>query len=292
MVALHVEPSTRCTLACPKCERTTFIDKFGKKNFAITDLDIATFEHFVDVKPDRIDLCGNSGDPIYHRDFLSLVSVAKNLSPCVKITTNGSRKTAAWWHQLCKQLDHRDLIVFSIDGTPENFTQYRVNADWPSIRVGIEVCAEYAVRTRWKYIPMSFNEHDIDDVRELSQQLGMDHFYLYKSPRFDKDDPFAPSADLIQDTYQTQQSVRDGVNDFELDPECGRSSMHYLSADGYYAPCCYVKDYMHWYRSDWRRNSMHMSEYSFTQCISRFEKFYSTIHSSRPEYCVFHCGKC
>ena len=38
MVGLHVEDTSRCTLACPLCERTVFMEKFGKKNFRIADL--------------------------------------------------------------------------------------------------------------------------------------------------------------------------------------------------------------------------------------------------------------
>ena len=43
MVSLHVEATSRCTLACPRCERTTFLNKFGKKSFGINDLDIDNF---------------------------------------------------------------------------------------------------------------------------------------------------------------------------------------------------------------------------------------------------------
>ncbi len=39
-LGLHIEPTSRCTLACPRCERTYFQNKFKKKNFSIVDLDI------------------------------------------------------------------------------------------------------------------------------------------------------------------------------------------------------------------------------------------------------------
>ena len=75
MVSLHVEPTSRCTLACPRCERTVFLDKFGKKNFSIDDLNIASLENFIDTPVDDITLCGNIGDPIYHREFINLVKI-------------------------------------------------------------------------------------------------------------------------------------------------------------------------------------------------------------------------
>jgi hypothetical protein len=48
---------------------------------------------------------------------------------------------------------HNDL---AFDGSPENFTEYRVNADWDSILVGIEECVAGPATVIWKYIPFSF----------------------------------------------------------------------------------------------------------------------------------------
>ena len=75
MVSLHVEPTSRCTLACSRCERTVFLDKFRKKNFSIDDLNIAALENFIDISIDQINLCGNLGDPIYHREFIKLIKM-------------------------------------------------------------------------------------------------------------------------------------------------------------------------------------------------------------------------
>ena len=33
----------------------------------------------------------------------------------------------------------------SIDGSLDNFTQYRINGDWEGTRLGLEILAEYGV---------------------------------------------------------------------------------------------------------------------------------------------------
>jgi len=292
MVELHVEATSRCTLACPRCERTVFMEKFGKKNFNIVDLNIDRFQQFIDMPIDTIKFCGNLGDPIYHSNFLQLVSISKAIAS-VSIVTNGSRKSKDWWQQLVGMLDNNDTITFSIDGTPENFTDYRINGDWDSVKTAIDVCVASKVKTIWKYIPFRFNENDIDDVKRLSQQLGIDKFYVQYSDRWLIDDPLRPSNALIglRDTIQQEYKTSDNKS-FSIDPSCASDKWHYISADGYYAPCCYVKNYEFWYKSEWWKNKMSVKDYTLSECISRFREFYATIHSKRPDYCVFNCGKC
>ena len=293
MVGLHIEATSRCTLACPRCERTVFMEKFGKKNFDIVDLNIKRFQQFVDMPINTIMFCGNRGDPIYHSNFLELVSISKAMCTSVSIVTNGSRKSKDWWQQLVSILDNTDTITFSIDGTPENFTDYRINGDWDSIKTAIEVCVDSKVKTIWKYIPFKFNENDIDSVKILSEQLGIDKFHVEYSDRWLINDPLRPSDDLIglRDTVQQEYKTK-GIKSFSIDPKCVSDKEHFISADGFYAPCCYSKNYEFWYKSEWWKDKMSIQDYTLSECISRFKNFYATIQDTRPNYCVFNCGKC
>ena len=193
MVSLHLEPTSRCTLGCLRCERTTFLEKFSKKRFSINDVDINALEQFIDVPVTSTTLCGNLGDPIYHREFLKLVKMLKTKSQRITITTNGSYKSRKWWKTLNSVLQSQDEVQFSIDGLPKNFTEYRVNADWDSILVGIQECVLGPASTAWKYIPFSFNEHDIQETKLLSDSLGVGRFSVEPSDRWLIDDPLKPS---------------------------------------------------------------------------------------------------
>lgn len=294
MVSLHIEPTSKCTLACPRCERTTFINKFRKKNFSINDLDINVLENFIDTPVDTINLCGNLGDPIYHREFIKLVKMLTLKCQRIIISTNGSYKSRKWWKTLNSVLRSSDVIKFSIDGLPENFTEYRVNADWDSILVGIEECVAGPATVIWKYIPFSFNETDIDTAKELSNSLGIDKFTIFPSDRWLIDDPLRPlkyigSRDSVQQAYK-----KENIRDFDIDPKCKKQTEHYISADGYYTPCCYSKHYEFYYKSDWwkNRNKHNIATTKLTEQIRHFDQFYSTIQTKRYDYCVFNCGKC
>lgn len=291
--SLHVEATSRCTLGCPRCERTNFIDKFGKNNFAINDLNINSFETFVDTKVKNINFCGNLGDPIYHRNFIDLVNVSKSFSETISITTNGSRKTKSWWKELVSILRTNDSVKFSIDGLPSNFDTYRINGDWKTIKQGIEICTQNNVKTTWKYIPMAFNENDIETAKALSKDLGIDYFMLDPSDRWEINDSFRPTGNYIGSKDEVKQNFKKyNKRDVDIDPECADLTMHYISADGLYAPCCHSKHYTWWYRSDWWKNKMSIDSNSLTDCIRRFEDFYATIQDSKPDYCLFSCGKC
>ena len=298
MVSLHIEPTSRCTLACPRCERTVFFRKFGKKNFSIDDLDIAVLENFIDTPVDGIALCGNIGDPIYHREFINLVKMLTSKCKRIAITTNGSHKSRKWWKNLNSVLRPSDQIRFSIDGTPKNFTEYRVNADWDSILVGIQECVLGPASTEWKYIPFSFNEHDIDETEKLSASLGIDKFFVEPSDRWMKNgmknDPLRPTAytgprDTVQQMYKNEN-----IKEFDIDPICENHKNHYIGADGYYAPCCMSKNYEFYYKSDWwkNRDKHNITTTKLSEQIRHFDQFYSTIQTERYDYCVFNCGKC
>ena len=300
MVSLHVEPTSRCTLACPRCERTELVSKFGKKALPINDLNINDFKTFIDIDINNINFCGNLGDPIYHTNFLELVKVSKLVAKSVSITTNGSRKSKSWWKKLNAILDDEDTITFSIDGTPDNFTRYRINGDWPSIRVGIDECVLGPARVVWKYIPFKFNENDIESTRLLSNELGIDEFNVDPSDRWndvqESNDAQRPSLDtlvsakdIVKRSFETTTS-----RDFIIDPKCKNNIMHFISSDGYYSPCCYSKHFDFHYKSQWHKNkeAYNIKTSKLSNQISMFDSFYATIQITRPDYCIFNCGKC
>lgn len=299
MVSLHVEATSRCTLACPRCERTELLSRFGKKALSIADIDVNDFETFIDIDVDNILFCGNLGDPIYHKNFLELVRTGKRVAQSIHIVTNGSRKSKSWWKQLNEILDDRDTITFSIDGTPENFTQYRINGDWTSIRVGIDECVLGPARVVWKYIPFKFNENDIETTRLLSNELGIDEFKVEPSDRWNDNwesyDTQRPTLDnLIKHSDVVKRNFETTSNrDFIIYPKCKNNKDHFISSDGYYSSCCYSKHFNFHYKSQWHKNKEdhNIKTSKLSDQISIFNSFYATIQTTRPDYCVFNCGK-
>lgn len=126
IAGFHIEPTNICTLKCSGCARTRFIDQWPQ-HWHNHSLDVNHLLQFLDIdlSDKTINLCGNYGDPIYHPDFINFVKQLKETGVTLSITTNGSYKTKDWWQQLTELLTCKDNITFSVDGIPENFTQYR-----------------------------------------------------------------------------------------------------------------------------------------------------------------------
>lgn len=290
---IHIEPTNICTLKCSGCARTLFINQWPRQ-WKNSNLDIDLVLRFLDIdlNNQQILLCGNYGDPIYHPEFIDFVKALKDRGSTLKIITNGSHKKSEWWQDLVKNLSSTDTVIFSIDGLPENFTEYRQNADWDSILEGIKVCVASSVTTKWKYIPFSFNQTHIDQARQLSHSLGFDEFFLDPSKRFD-DSPtqhLQPAKELINPEYHDRLQWKSTLKG-QVRPKCQNNFEHFISADGHYSPCCYVADHRFYYKTMFGKNK---SQYSITdntlsQLLAKPEviEFYQNLNSH--PVCQFSC---
>ena len=291
---LHLEPTTKCTLKCPRCSRTELITDLGKlwKNY---DLDLTAFKKFLDIDGLDMNICGTHGDPLYYPQLLDLISFVKSKKSKVSIDTNGSYQKEDWWHKLAKMLDKDDNITFSIDGLPENFTQYRIGADWDSIKKGIGVLREYSVQVTWKYIIFRYNENDIDDARKLSKSLGVNEFVVVNSSRWiHDDDPLQPlsgrgALSISKISWKQNKNI-------EIDPVCKKTNRsHYISANGFYSPCCKDGDMRFFYKGYFYKNKdvYQIKSTTLSKLLSdeKTINFYDNIEKNKFDVCTFSCPK-
>ena len=292
----HIEPTNICTLKCSGCARTRFIDQWPQ-HWKNSSLDIDQLLQFlnIDLKDKKISLCGNYGDPIYHPDFINFVKKLKTRNTLLTIITNGSYKTRAWWEELVSNLTAQDNIIFSVDGTPANFTQYRTNADWNSIKVGMDVVARSQCNSTWKYILFAFNQTNIDQVQELSQTMGIKNFKLEYSDRFDETtQALLPDASLLGPRYSAQNLWKSSNNtELKVEPKCLNDREHFISAHGYYSPCCYIADHRFYYKSQFGKNKKqyNISTTTLNDILSAESvvNFYKTL--GQQPGCQFNCTK-
>jgi MoaA/NifB/PqqE/SkfB family radical SAM enzyme len=272
------------------------LENFGKKSLPIVDVDLYDLENFIDVSLEEINLCGVYGDPIYHRNFEELVQLAKRKAKKLLIITNGGHRTKSWWQSIVKNFSPEDKIIFSIDGTPENFIKYRINGDWESTLIALKECVASPIKTVWKYIPFSFNENDIEAARQLALNIGIDEFEISYSDRWENNDWLKPTGEnLIGNRSQLRDAVKNKNQPvIKIDPLCSNHREHYISALGYYMPCCFVADHRFYYKSQWWKNqTMHkIKNTTLSTQLEIFNNFYKKINVDNPDYCIFNCGKC
>lgn len=288
MASITIEPTSRCTVMCPRCPRTQLINDFGKKFLPIDDVNVNDLKIFLDQPVRKIRYCGTYGDPIMHPAFTDLIETSRAVSDTIIIDTSGSGRNSAWWHDTVANLTSNDTVNFAIDGLPENFTTYRINANWRQIEQAIKICVDANVKTQWTYIPFSFNEHCIEQAQALSDELGIDEFLVVPSDRWLENDPLQPK------NFKGPREDAHKATSVEIDPKCANHSGMYITASGFFLPCCFVHDFRYYYKSNWWRDrkKYDISKTTFSECIRHFDDFYSTIHDSRPDYCVFNCGRC
>jgi len=293
--ALHIEPTNICTLKCAGCARTRFIQQWPQ-HWHNHSLDVEVLMQFLDVDLTNMHVlfCGIYGDPIYHPDFVRMIQEFKKRGSQVTIVTNGSYKKSEWWQELTSFLDKNDLIVFSVDGLPENFTQYRTNADWSSIQTAMTICVQAQCMTTWKFIPFAFNQTSIDQARTLSQQLGIDHFEISLSDRFDEQTKhLKPTNNLLGARFNDQQVWKNHNRSGEVNAKCATGDQHFITADGYYSPCCFVADYRFYYKTEFGKNkkAYNINNTSLTSILKQPSviDFYQTLDSIPT--CQFNCPK-
>lgn len=195
----HLELSSKCSLACPRCPRT---EKPGQ--FKVTELDLEfvkrVFTQDVLDNTRRILICGGQGDPIYCREMLEIVEYLKAGNPTMSIyiVTNGSYKTKAWWERLANTLNDNDVITFSADGWDnESNNKYRVNSHFDSIVLGVKTLSTLRPNMRiiWSSIIFSFNENNLDDIKQVATDAGATHFQVVQSSLFGSNPSFKDYID-------------------------------------------------------------------------------------------------
>ena len=283
---MHLELTTRCTLACPGCPRTWFEKQFNRP-FPKQDLDLDQLAAFLDCDSGRniqhFSFNGNHGDPIYYPELLTLMAQYRSRAR-YSMSTNGSYQTPRFWHEFSELLEKKDTVYFSIDGLENSNHLYRRNADWPTVMAGLDIVRKSPARVVWKSLIFRYNQHQIEQMRQRAEDLGV-IFVADVTHRFG--DP-----ELVPD--QVDSSVEYQLSQLELEPQCAR--MEYISADGYYWPCTYMTSYYSLHQTElWReRDQWHIADQTLDQARTRLYQWADQIRA-QPEQahqiCKMHCKK-
>ena len=250
-ISWHIEPTSKCILECPLCDRTWFYEKFKKR--LSHEINIEHLLNFFKGTSPFVSMCGNNGDPIYHSEFHKLCRELKKINSTIEIVTNGSGKKKEWWEGLCYILSSNDNITFSIDGLEDTNHLYRVNAKWNSIMDAINTVTKHNINTTWKFIVFKHNQHQIEDAKKLSQELGIKNFKVVLSDRWWEQD-LMPDKKYVNDLYAHQIAVtKDLDKPVLIKQKCmvdGKASRAlYIDSEGDFYPCCWTGLYSFRYKT-------------------------------------------
>jgi len=289
---MHLEPTTRCTLACPGCPRTWMSKKF-KMPFPKHDLDLDTLLRFLDCPSGKLIkhflLCGSHGDPIYYPNLLTLITSLRPAS--FKISTNGSHAKPRFWHQLAETVTENDTIYFSIDGTSDTNHLYRHNADWNSIMRGLDIMVKSPAKIVWKSLVFRFNQHQLTEIEQLAKNRGA--IFHYETTSYFGDENLRPLGPNLVRHDLTYQHSKTAVS---IEPRCGNLVNGFVSAEGYYWPCCQISSAETIYTTElWKnRQSWKINDHTLDSIQETMKDWASYVVKSgpnAPSICKMHCEK-
>ena len=223
----------------------------------------------------RMFICGNYGDPIAAKDTLEVYKYFRQENPNIRLDmfTNGSARPETWWQELAKVID---CIHFSIDGLEDTNHLYRRGTHFPTIMKSIKAYIGNGGKAVWDFIVFRHNEHQIEEVKKLSEELGFQKLNIKKTGRFfsntrmqvkDKQVVFTKSGEVdyyiempLNEKYQNQALAKEmalvekyGSLEKYLDKTPIRCKVDeeksmYLSAVGHAFPCCWTGNQLYpWY---------------------------------------------
>lgn len=184
---LDIEPSSFCNAKCPQCLRESrngdynflnqtnipkdFFEIYFPKD-VVKNLKIATFS-------------GNVGEPAMNKHLLDILHWFKSINPDIflEIYTNGSVQQENWWKNLGNIIEKNGNVIFAIDGLEDTNHIYRVDVKWSRLIRNVKAYISTGATSTWQFIPFEHNEHQIDEARELSKQLGFTNFKIKISHR-------------------------------------------------------------------------------------------------------------
>src|SRR5687767_11735469 len=192
-ISISFEPTTSCNLRCPECPSglRAFSRPTGmlKKDFFSETIDQLSKELVYLVFYFQ-------GEPFLNPDFLNMVQYAASKKIYTATSTNA--------HYLKDDVAKRtvesglDRLIISIDGTTQEiYQQYRVGGNLNKVLEGAANIVKWKkeLKSRTPFIIFQFlvvrhNEHQIEEVKELAKQIGVDDVWLKTAQVYDyENDP-------------------------------------------------------------------------------------------------------
>lgn len=182
---VHLEISTLCNSSCAWCPRNfwgyPFNDGYPELNLTLVNAKkIFSQDFLLQLKTIRIN--GNFGDIVMNLEGPDIVEyfASSNQQLRVSVSTNGAARPAEFWERLaCTGA----TVEFCIDGLEDTHHLYRQNTVWKTVINNAKTVIAAGGSAVWKMICFDHNKHQIDQCRQMSQDLGFCDFQLIDDGR-------------------------------------------------------------------------------------------------------------
>lgn len=282
---VHLEITQKCQAACPMCDRN---ENGGADNRHITNAELSLEDCKKIFTPEFISqldtmyMCGNLGDPIMAADTLEVFKYFRehNSSMWLSMNTNAGARDSRWWEELAAVLGSKGAVIFSVDGLRDTNHLYRQNVNWDKVENSMKSFINAGGKARWDFIIFEHNQHQVDEAKQLSVDMGFDKFVSKKTARFfstaanagklvhqavnrkgadtvllKKPSVKFQNAALSQETkliekYGSMENYNDTCN---IKCKVKDNGNIFITAEGYLMPCCWTAGRMYkWWKADYK----------------------------------------
>jgi radical SAM protein with 4Fe4S-binding SPASM domain len=287
-MTISIEPTTACNLRCPECPSglRSFTRETGnmKEDF---------FRRVIDELHQRLIylIFYFQGEPYINPKFLEMVAYAHRKGIYTITSTNGhflhpenARKTIA---------SGLDRIIISIDGsTQEVYEQYRKEGVLETVLDGARnlVKAKKEAGSPTPHIVFQMlvvkpNEHQIDEVKRLAKEIGVDEVKLKTAQVYD----YRHGHELIPTQSKYSRYYQDASGEWRVKNKLLNHCWKLWHAcvitwDGIVVPCCFDKDASH------RLGDLREKSFSAIWKGVSYQQFRNQLHEGRDKIEI--CTNC
>jgi radical SAM protein with 4Fe4S-binding SPASM domain len=249
-VSISFEPTTSCNLRCPECPSglRAFTRPTGmlEKDFFTRTID--------EIHRELLYLIFYfQGEPYLNPAFLDMVKYASDKGIYTATSTNAHYLTDENARKTVES--GLDRLIISIDGTTQEvYQQYRVGGKLDKVLAGAANIVKWKkqLNSRKPFVFFQFlvvrpNEHQLDDVRKLAADIGVDDVRFKTAQVYDyATDPnqLIPSNERYSRYHKKADGTYAANN--KLVNRCWKMQhANVITWDGLVVPCCFDKDATH-----------------------------------------------
>lgn len=245
-ISISFEPTTSCNLRCPECPS-------GLRSFTRPTgmLEATLFKNTIDqlYKTLTYLIFYFQGEPYLHKEFIDLVKYASQKGIYTATSTNAhylndenARKTVE---------SGLDRLIISLDGTTQDtYQQYRIGGNIEKVLEGAKNIVKWKKKlkskkpyTIFQFLVVQPNEHQIEDVKKLAKEIGVDDVGLKTAQIYDYQNgsPLIPTIDYYS-RYKNNGNGTFSIKNKLLDHCWKMWHSCVITWDGLVVPCCFDKD--------------------------------------------------
>lgn len=287
-VALSIEPTTSCNLRCPQCPSGLRV--FSRPTGMLQKELMSELLPQIRSSVHTINFYFQ-GEPYLNPDFLEMVKMTLPYNIYTSTSTNAHYLDAAS-AQATVESGLKRLII-SVDGTTQaTYGEYRVGGQLEKVLAGTRALVEAKRRSGsatphlvWQFVVFKPNEHQVDEVKKLGRELGVDEVVIKTAQIYD----FENGSDLIPSEGKYARYRKNAEGRFEIKNkllnQCWRMwQSSVITWDGKMVPCCFDKD-AHYRLGDLKKEPLKTIWHS-----EAYHKFRQAILIGRKEIDI--CKNC